>query len=170
MLETVGVGQSEIEVAGQADTTLVLLAPGMGDGVQAAKAGILEIGDIFVVNKSDRDGAQALVREIRNMVALGVRPAGAWKPPIVSTVAHEGRGLGDLLDLINQFRTAQQGSGAWTERRLARARTEIEDLAVARLHAELALEEGGGLDGLARAVSCGELDPYAAADQLVGAR
>jgi LAO/AO transport system kinase len=170
LLETVGVGQSEIEVAGQADTTLVLLAPGMGDGVQAAKAGILEIGDIFVVNKSDRDGAQALVREIRNMVALGARPAGAWKPPIVSTVAHEGRGIGELLDLINQFRMAQQASGAWTERRLARARAEIENLAVARLHAELGFEEGAGMDGLARAVSRGELDPYAAADQLVGAR
>jgi LAO/AO transport system kinase len=170
LLETVGVGQSEIEVAGQADTTLVLLAPGMGDGVQAAKAGILEIGDIFVVNKSDRDGAQALVREIRSMVALGARPAGAWKPPIVSTVAHEGRGIGELLDLINQFRMTQQASGAWTERRLARARAEIENLAVARLHAELALEEGAGMDGLARAVSRGELDPYAAADQLVGAR
>ena len=81
LLETVGVGQSEIEVADLADTTLVLLAPGMGDGVQAAKAGILEIGDIFVVNKSDRDGAQALIRELRGMVALGERGPEAWKPP-----------------------------------------------------------------------------------------
>jgi LAO/AO transport system kinase len=170
LLETVGVGQSEIEVAGQADTTLVLLAPGMGDGVQAAKAGILEIGDIYVVNKSDRDGAQALIREIRNMVALGERPAGAWKPPITSTVAHEGRGIGELLGLVNEFRTAQQASGAWTERRLRRARTEIEDLVVARVHAELALAGGAGLDGLAWAVSTGELDPYAAADQLVSGR
>ncbi|HWJ52221.1 MAG TPA: methylmalonyl Co-A mutase-associated GTPase MeaB [Propionibacteriaceae bacterium] len=170
LLETVGVGQSEIEVAGQADTTLVLLAPGMGDGVQAAKAGILEIGDIFVVNKSDRDGAQALIREIRNMVALGERPAGAWKPPIVSTVAHEGGGIAELLERIAQFQVAQQASGAWTKRRLARARLEIEHLVVARLHAELALEQGAGLEGLARAVNDGELDPYAAADQLVRVR
>ena len=169
LLETVGVGQSEIEVAGQADTTLVLLAPGMGDGIQAAKAGILEIGDIFVVNKSDRDGAQALIREIRNMVALGERPAAAWKPPILSTVAHEGRGIAELADRIVQFRTAQQASGAWTERRLARARLEIEHLVLARLQADLALE-GAALDGLAQAVSSGELDPYAAADQLVLAR
>jgi LAO/AO transport system kinase len=170
LLETVGVGQSEIEVAGQADTTLVLLAPGMGDGVQAAKAGILEIGDIFVVNKSDRDGAQAVVRELRNMVALGERPAGAWKPPITSTAAHESRGIAELLDQIGKFRAAQQASGAWTERRLIRARLEIEHLAVARLHAELALEGGAALDGLAHAVNCGELDAYAAADQLVRSR
>ena len=170
LLETVGVGQSEIEVAGQADTTLVLMAPGMGDGVQAAKAGILEIGDIFVVNKSDRDGAQALVREIRNMVALGERPAGAWKPPIVTTVAHEGRGIAELLDRIVQFRAAQQANGAWTERRLSQARLEVEHLVVARLHAELALEEAAGLDAVGRAVSAGELDAYAAADQLVRAR
>ena len=144
LLETVGVGQSEIEVAGQADTTVVLLAPGMGDGVQAAKAGILEIGDIFVVNKSDRDGAQALVREIRNMVALGERPASAWKPPIVSTVAHEGRGIAELLDRIVQFRAAQQANGAWSERRLYQARLEVEQLVVARLHAELAHRGGCG--------------------------
>jgi LAO/AO transport system kinase len=170
LLETVGVGQSEIEVAGQADTTLVLLAPGMGDGVQAAKAGILEIGDIFVLNKSDRDGAQALIREIRNMVALGERPAGAWKPPIVSTVAHEGRGIGELMDRIGEFRAAQQAGAGWTDRRLARARLEIENLVVARLHAELALEGGAGLDRLAQVVSTGELDAYAAADQLVRGR
>ncbi len=165
LLETVGVGQSEIEVAGQADTTLVLLAPGMGDGVQAAKAGILEIGDIFVVNKSDREGAQALIREIRTMVALGDRPTGAWKPPIVSTVAQDGRGIGELIDRIDQFRAVQQASGAWTERRLTRARLEIEHLVMARLHAELALEDTA-LDGFARAVCTGELDAYAAADQV----
>jgi LAO/AO transport system kinase len=169
LLETVGVGQSEIEVAGQADTTLVLMAPGMGDGVQAAKAGILEIGDIFVVNKSDRDGAQALVRELRNMVALGEWPARGWKPPITSTVAHEGRGIAELLDQIAKFRAAQEASGAWTQRRLTRARLEIEHLVVARLHADLAVE-GPGLDGLAQAVSTGEMDAYAAADQLVRAR
>ena len=110
-----------------------------------------------------------MIREIRNMVALGERPAAAWKPPILSTVAHEGRGIAELADRIVQFRTAQQASGAWTERRLARARLEIEHLVVARLQAELALE-GAALDGLAQAVSGGELDPYAAADQLVLAR
>ena len=81
----------------------------MGDGIQAAKAGILEIGDIFVVNKSDRDGAQALIRELADMIALGERPAGAWKPPIVSTVATRAAGIGELLDRIDQFRAGPAG-------------------------------------------------------------
>ena len=92
LVETVGVGQSEVEVAGLADTTLVLLAPGMGDGIQAAKAGILEIGDVYVVNKADRDGADQLRRELRGMVALVDRRAGGWVPPIVATVASRARG------------------------------------------------------------------------------
>jgi LAO/AO transport system kinase len=100
------------------------------------------------------------------MVALGERPVGAWKPPIVSTVAHEGRGIAELRDRIEEFRTAQQDGGGWAERRLTRARLEIEHLVVARLHAELALE-GPVLDGLASAVSAGDLDPYAAADEVV---
>ena len=166
LLETVGVGQSEIEVAALADTTLVLLAPGMGDGVQAAKAGILEIGDIFVVNKSDRDGAQALVRELRGMVALGDREPGAWKPPIVSTVAHRGEGIDDLMDRIEQFRSAQQANGGWAARRVARARQEVEGLVLARMQAELALDPAAGLEALAAGVSRGELDAYTAADRI----
>ena len=170
LVETVGVGQSEIEVAGIADTTLVLLAPGMGDGVQAAKAGILEIGDVFVVNKSDRDGAQALVRELRGMIALGERPPDAWRPPIVATVAHRGEGIDDLLDRVGQFRDAQQASGRWRERRVARARREVAGLVLARLHAELALDPDTGLAALAESVSRGELDAYAAAERLRPAR
>ena len=100
IVETVGVGQSELEVAETADTVLVLLAPGMGDGIQAAKAGILEIGDIFVVNKSDRDGAQAVVRELRTMIALTQRGPQDWKPPIVSTVAYQNRGIEELLEAV----------------------------------------------------------------------
>src|SRR4051794_21770222 len=83
LVETVGVGQSEVEIAGLADTTLVLLAPGMGDGIQAAKAGILEIGDLFVVNKADREGAQSTRRELRSVIAMSDRADGAWKPPIL---------------------------------------------------------------------------------------
>ncbi len=92
LVETVGVGQSEVDVAGQADTTLVLLAPGMGDGIQAAKAGILEVGDVYVVNKADRDGASQVARDLRSMLALAERGADDWRPPIVKTVAVEGRG------------------------------------------------------------------------------
>ena len=93
LVETVGVGQSEVEVAGEADTTIVLLAPGMGDGIQAAKAGILEVGDIFVVNKADRDGADATARELRHMISLGPSgQAGAWRPPVLKVDRHTWRG------------------------------------------------------------------------------
>src|SRR5690349_24056546 len=93
LVETVGVGQAEVEIASLADTTLVLVAPGMGDAIQAAKAGILETGDIFVVNKSDHPGAQETVRDLRTMSALASRGAAAWKPPIVSTTATAGEGI-----------------------------------------------------------------------------
>jgi GTPase len=167
IIETVGVGQSELEVAQTADTILVLLAPGMGDGIQAAKAGILEIGDIFVVNKSDRDGAQALVRELRTMIALAERSPQDWKPPIVSTVAYEHRGIDNLLEAVDRFRIAQIDSGRAEFRRIARARREVESIALGKLRAEFRLNGAAGLDDLAEAVSRGELDPYAAADRVV---
>jgi LAO/AO transport system kinase len=165
--ETVGVGQSELEVAEMADTIIVLLAPGMGDGIQAAKAGILEIADIFVVNKSDRDGAQALVRELRTMIALADRGPHDWKPPIVMTVAYQNRGIGDLLEAIDRFRASQTETGRAALRRIARARREVESIALARVRAEFRLNGEAGLEDLARAVSRGELDPYAAADRVV---
>jgi len=167
IVETVGVGQSELEVAQTADTILVLLTPGMGDGIQAAKAGILEIGDIFVVNKSDRDGAQALVRELRTMIALANRRPQDWKPLIVRTVAYEHRGIDDLLEAIDRFRASQVETGRGQERRIARARREVESIALAKLRAEFRLDGTAGLDDLAKAVSRGELDPYAAADRVV---
>ena len=167
IVETVGVGQSELEVAQTADTILVLLAPGMGDGIQAAKAGILEIGDIFVVNKSDRDGAQALVRELRTMIALADRSPQDWKPPIVRTVAYEHRGIDDLLQAIDRFRVSQVETGRGQERRIARARREVESIALAKLRAEFPLNGTAGIDDLAKAVSRGELDPYAAADRVL---
>jgi LAO/AO transport system kinase len=170
IVETVGVGQSELEVAETADTVLVLLAPGMGDGIQAAKAGILEIGDIFVVNKSDRDGAQALVRELRTMIALAQRGPHDWKPPIVSTVAHENRGIGDLLEAVERFRASQAQTGRAEARRVARARREVENIALAKVRAEFRLNGEAALDDLAEAVSRGELDPFAAADRVLVGR
>jgi LAO/AO transport system kinase len=167
VVETVGVGQSELEVAETADTVLLLLAPGMGDGIQVAKAGILEIGDIFVVNKSDRDGAQALVRELRTMIALTDRGADDWKPPIVSTVAYDNRGIEDLLAAIDRFRTSQVATGRAQTRRIARARREVESIALAKLRAEFRLNGEARLNDLAQAVSRGEIDPYAAAEKVV---
>ena len=167
IVETVGVGQSELEVAEMVDTVLVLLAPGMGDGIQAAKAGILEIGDIFTVNKSDREGAQALVRELRTMIALANRGPQDWKPPIVTTVAHENRGIAELLEVIDRFQASQAETGRAGARRIARARREVENIALAKVRAEFQLDGEARLEDLARAVSRGELDPYAAADRVV---
>ncbi len=166
LVETVGVGQSEVEVSGQADVTLVLLAPGMGDAIQAAKAGILEVADVFVVNKSDRDGAHAVVRELRTMVALGERAADAWRPPIVSTVATSGLGVADLVAEIDRFAAAARETGRWAARRLARARAEVEGLVLARRRADLRLDGGERLSALAEAVRDGVLDPFTAADRL----
>ena len=103
MVDAAGVGQSEVEIAGLADTTIVLLAPGMGDGIQAAKAGILEIGDVFVVNKADRDGADATVRDLRHMISLGeAGGTGAWRPPVVKTVASAGEGIEELVEALDR--------------------------------------------------------------------
>jgi len=111
LIETVGVGQSEVEIAGLADTTMVLLAPGMGDGIQAAKAGILEIGDIYVVNKADRDGADQVRRDLRSMLALAERVEGGWKPPIVKTIAAKSEGLDEVVVEIDRHRVWLEESG-----------------------------------------------------------
>ena len=167
LVETVGVGQSEVEVSAAADATVVLMAPGMGDGVQAAKAGILEVGDIFVVNKADRDGAQPLVRDLRTMVALTARGDGDWKPPVLTTVASEGTGIAGLLAALDQFRAAQAASGADLRRRRDRARRELLGLSLTALQARLVERAGTRLVDLAEAVRAGELDPYVAADRLL---
>jgi LAO/AO transport system kinase len=169
IVETVGVGQSEVEIAGLADTTVVLMAPGLGDGIQAAKAGILEIGDLYVVNKADRDGAEQVRRELRSVVALGDRPDGSWKPPIVLTVAQSGRGLAEVATELDRHRAWLEESSELARRRTRRAREEIEAIAVAALRNRWEGVSGHDeLDALAAAVVAGETDPYAAADQLAG--
>ncbi len=168
IVETVGVGQSEVEIAGLADTTVVLMAPGLGDGIQAAKAGILEIGDIFVVNKADRDGAEQVRRELRSVVALSDRAADGWKPPIVLTVAQSGRGLDEVVTEIDRHRGWLEESGELEKRRTRRARDEIEAIAVAALRERWEGVAGhDDLDALAAAVVAGETDPYSAAEQLL---
>jgi LAO/AO transport system kinase len=168
VVETVGVGQSEVEVAAAADTVLLLLAPGMGDGVQAAKAGILEIGDIFVVNKSDREGTQPLIRELRGMIALAERGPDDWQPPILTTVAVDNTGIPELMATVERFQQAQRESGRAERRRVARARGEVEQLALAELRQRLVLSTTADLDALAVAVARGELDAYTAADRALG--
>ncbi|HEX4978187.1 MAG TPA: methylmalonyl Co-A mutase-associated GTPase MeaB, partial [Nocardioides sp.] len=171
LVETVGVGQSEVEVAGLADTTLVLLAPGMGDGIQAAKAGILEIGDLYVVNKADRDGADTVRRDLRNMLALADRgddPEAYWKPPIVLTVAQTGQGVDEVVEKIDAHRAWMESTGELNRRRVRRARDEIEAIAVTALRARWKdVHERTELDELADQVVAGKTDPYAAADVLL---
>jgi LAO/AO transport system kinase len=167
LVETVGVGQSEVEVAEQVDATVVLVAPGMGDGIQAAKAGVLEIGDLFVVNKADRDGAQATVRELRAMVALAQRGPEEWKPPVLSASAVDGTGIVALLAELNRFAAHASASGLLRRRRLDRARREVESLVLARLRAALPTRGTAGLDGLAAEVADGRTDAYTAADRLL---
>jgi LAO/AO transport system kinase len=168
LVETVGVGQSEVEIAGLADTTVVLMAPGLGDGIQAAKAGILEIGDLYVVNKADRDGAEQVRRELRSMISLGDRAVGGWKPPIVLTVAQTGRGVAEVVTELDRHRAWLEASGELARRRTRRAREEIEAIAVAGLRLRWEGVSGhADLDALAEAVGAGQKDPYAAADELV---
>nr|WP_042195050.1 methylmalonyl Co-A mutase-associated GTPase MeaB [Kibdelosporangium sp. MJ126-NF4]CEL21608.1 putative periplasmic protein kinase ArgK and related GTPases of G3E family [Kibdelosporangium sp. MJ126-NF4]CTQ92389.1 putative periplasmic protein kinase ArgK and related GTPases of G3E family [Kibdelosporangium sp. MJ126-NF4] len=169
LVETVGVGQSEVDVVSLADTTVVLLAPGMGDGIQAAKAGILEIADVFVVNKADRDGAETTVRDLKNMVAMARRGIGgaSWRQPIVRTVASKMEGLGEFADALDAHHQWLVEHGALRRRRHNRARAELEAIALESVRAGF---EGRGhdvLEGLAARVADGELDPYTAADQLV---
>jgi len=167
VVETVGVGQSEVEVAGLADTTVVLMAPGLGDGIQAAKAGILEIGDLYVVNKADRDGAEQVRRELRNAIAMGERPDGSWKPPIVLTVAQSGLGLDELATELARHHAWLTETGGLAARRVRRAREEIEAIALAGLRERWDGLGHDDLDALAEAVVAGAKDPYAAADELV---
>lgn len=167
LVETVGVGQSEVEVAGLADTTVVLLAPGMGDGIQAAKAGILEVGDVYAVNKADRDGADQVVRDLRSVLSLGA-PADGWRPPIVKTVAATGEGIGDLVDAVGRHRQRLAESGGLDERRRRRARDEVEAIALTALRARFGdLHGRADLDRLAAEVAAGAVDPYTAADRLI---
>lgn len=169
VVETVGVGQVEVDVAAATDTTLVVVAPGWGDAVQVAKAGILEIADVFVVNKAEREGADAAVRDLRAMLRLaeegGARDG--WTPPVVATTAAEDAGTADLMEAIGRHRAHLREDGRLDRARSRRLLGEVEALALegSRVAVRRRLEADGGLVGdlVARRV-----DPYAAADRLVG--
>jgi LAO/AO transport system kinase len=166
IVETVGVGQAEVEVATAADSTLVVVQPGWGDAVQAAKAGILEIADVFVVNKADREGAKDVVRDLRNMLRMG--PKLAWEPPIVQTSTVDGTGIDDLWDAIERHRRHGEETGTLTQRRAKRVLEEVKNMVALRLRerasAALASEADGGL---AQELADRRIDPYGAADLLL---
>jgi LAO/AO transport system kinase len=172
LIETVGVGQSEVEVVALADTTVVLLAPGAGDGVQAAKAGVLEIGDVFVVNKADVPGAAATAREVRQMLAARAQ-SGGWRPPVLTAVASAGTGIDALVDAVDAHRAwlvSVDGAGGLHSRRRRRAEAEIEAIVRAELRGRAGyLRPGRRLSDLAEEVARGRTDPYTAADDLLAA-
>lgn len=163
VIETVGVGQSEVEIAATADTSIVLVAPGMGDGIQAAKAGILEIGDVFAVNKADRDGADTAVRELRAMIELGTWAE--WKPPVVKTVASTRTGIDELLVAVDEHQAWLRSSGERQVRRLRRIREEITALVVGAARRDLD-ERAAELDAACRDVLEGRTSAFDAAARL----
>ncbi len=164
IVETVGVGQAEIDVAAATDTTLVVLAPGLGDAIQMAKAGILEVADVFVVNKADRDGAAEVQRELRQMLHLGA--ARPWDPPVLATVASDGTGIDELWADIDRHHAWLVSTGALAVDREAAVVHEVRALAAERLASsvEAQLADDAGLRARLRDH---ELDPYAAVDELI---
>jgi LAO/AO transport system kinase len=164
LIETVGVGQAEVEIADACDSTLVVLTPGFGDSVQAAKAGLLEIADVFVVNKSDRDGARDAMRELRSMLEMGEAER---KPEIVLTSATKGDGIDELWDAIEKHRAYQEERGLLKKRRRKRIERELREIVAARFR-DL-VDEGSSdlLREMVDKVVAREIDPYAAADGLV---
>lgn len=174
VVETVGVGQSEVEIAGLADSTVVVMAPGLGDGIQAAKAGILEVSDVFVVNKADRDGANQVVRDLTAMLRVApsvpAAESAGWTPPVVRTQADKGVGIDDLVRALDEHRAWLATSGRLAQRRRRQAREEILALAQASFVAAAGAALGSAVvDALAEEVATGRLDPYSAADRLLAA-
>ena len=163
VVETVGVGQAEVDVAAATDTAVVVLAPGLGDGVQMAKAGILEAADIFVVNKADRDGAGEVVRELRQMLHLGA--ARGWEPPVLTTDSLKGEGVAELWETVEAHHAYLSASGDLETKRRARVMREVESLVAERFRLQVAraLEAD---PGLAADLAARRMDPYRAATIL----
>jgi LAO/AO transport system kinase len=168
IVETVGVGQDEVEIVKTADVSVVVLVPGMGDDIQAIKAGIMEIGDVFVINKADRDGVLRTEKELEALLSLAERPDG-WSPPIVKTVATENKGVEELAAAVESYREFQRTATGAHERRGAVARWRILELLRERLLAR-SLEQSGALErleSLAREVAEKRRDPYSAVEELI---
>jgi LAO/AO transport system kinase len=167
LIETVGVGQDEVDIVRTADISIVMLVPGSGDDVQALKAGIMEIADIFVVNTADREGADRTVASIEATLSLQSFSSGQWRPPIVKTEATTGRGVPELLDAVDRFRAhtaAVQG-----QRRRARAEWRVKELMAHRFaqHVETRVLDGGEFDRMLDRIAARETDPYTVVDEIV---
>ncbi|MEY2436786.1 MAG: GTPase [Acidimicrobiaceae bacterium] len=171
VVETVGVGQVEVEVAGAADTTVVVINPGWGDAVQAAKAGLLEAADVFVINKADRPGVEEASRDLQHMLDLSAEDGGgAWRPPIVPAVASKGEGTDQVLEAICSHRAWLEADGRLEAKRARRAGEELRSILVERLAARVQdAYRGEAFDAAAAAVLAREVDPWTATDALVDA-
>lgn len=168
LVETVGVGQVEVEIAGKADTTVVVVNPGWGDSVQANKAGLMEIADVFVINKSDRKGADDTRRDLEQMLDLSEIPPGAWRPPIVATVGTDGRGVPELWERINEHRDFITSSGELERRRRFRLREELREIVARRLEQKAReICTGDEWDRLTDDVITRTTDPWSAADAML---
>jgi LAO/AO transport system kinase len=168
LVETVGVGQVEVEIAGKADTTVVVLNPGWGDSVQANKAGLMEIADVFVINKADRKGVEETRRDIEQMLELSDIAHEAWHPPIIATIGSTGEGVSEMWDAVLEHRAAIESTGVLKARREFRLRAELREIVARRL--ELKAREilsGDQWDGLQSQVLNHELDPGSAADEML---
>jgi LAO/AO transport system kinase len=169
VVETVGVGQDEVEIVKAADVCVVVLVPGMGDDIQAIKAGIMEIGDIFVINKADREGVYSTEKELEALLSLSSREDG-WQPPIIKTIATENKGMEELAAAIESYRDFQFETDLGTERRRAIARWRILELLRERLIARTLASDSASdtLDRLAEEVATRRRDPYSAVEELIG--
>ena len=168
LVETVGVGQVEVEVAGKADTTVVVVNPGWGDSVQANKAGLMEIADVFVINKADRDGVAETTRDLMQMLDLSDLPHDAWRPPIVPTVGSTGEGVPDLWAAVQEHRQYAESSGLLHERRTFRLREELREIIAQRLGRRARkICSGDRWDELTDGVVAREVDPWTAADEML---
>ena len=168
LVETVGVGQVEVEVAGKADTTVVVVNPGWGDSVQANKAGLMEIADVFVINKADRKGVEETRRDLEQMLDLSDLPHDAWRPTIVTTVANTGEGVPEVWDAVLEHREYAESSGLLEERRRFRSSEELREIVANRLR-ERARElcTGDRWDEVTGEVTEQRLDPWSAADEML---
>jgi LAO/AO transport system kinase len=167
LIETVGVGQDEVDIVRTADVSIVMLVPGAGDDVQALKAGIMEIGDIFVVNKADREGADRTVASIEAMLSLASLPEGRWRPPIVKTEATTGQGVANLVDAIERFRAHTAASLG--DRRRARAEFRVRELMAHRFvqHVNEHVLERGEFERMLDRIAARETDPYSVVDEII---
>lgn len=166
IIETVGVGQAEVEITDACDTTLVVVTPGWGDAVQTAKAGLMEIADVFVVNKADRPGTKETVRELKQMLNL---TEAAWKPPVVATVAIKDEGIEELWAAVSRHRAYQEDNGLLEKRRRRRIAQEIREIVAERYRARVDDQESKLLNDLTDDVVAREIDPYEAASRMIEA-